>query len=113
MSPCPFLLAPCSNESLEQEDERNYPQYSDGTSGGLVPYLMKRIHGQGGARPMYADEDGPDGPIQITQAFATPDAGRVGPRARFEISWMEGGGCYVLGRKGKRGRLSKLEGDYD
>ena len=91
-----------------KEDERNYPQY-----GGLVPYLVARIHGEDGARPLYADEDVPDGPIQITQIFATPDAGRVGPRAKFKIYWKEGGGCYVLARKGKGGRLSKLEGDYD
>ena len=76
---------------------------------------MKRIHGQGGARPMYADEDGPDGPIQITQPFAKPIPGRrEGPRARFKIYWKEGGGCYILhARSGGGGMLSKLEGDYD
>ena len=107
MSPCPFLLAPCSNESLEQEDERNYPQY-----GGLVPYLMARIRGEDGARPLYADEDGPDGPIQITQAFATPIAGRVGPRAKFKVPWM-GPGLFVLQPNGGCGALKKLVGEYD
>ena len=113
MSPCPFLLAPCSNESLEQEDERNYPQYSDGTSGGLVPYLMKRIHGQDGARPMYADEDGPDGPIQITQAFPKLAPGRVGGnRAKFKVPW-KGPGLFILAPNSGCGQLRALTGEYD
>ena len=62
---------------------------------------------------MYADEDGPRGPIQITQAFATPDAGRVGPRAKIKIYWKEGGGCYVLGRRLEGAMLNKLKGEYD
>ena len=102
--------------TLTEEDERIYPQY-----GGLVPYLMKRIRGQDGARPLYADEDGPDGPIQITQVFATrarrsvrDDGRREGPRARFKISWKEGGGYYTLQRDPNgSGKLSKLKGEYD
>ena len=54
---------------------------------GLVPYLVGRIHGEDGAEPLYADEDGPGGPIRITQAFATPVGGRVGPRGKFKVPW--------------------------
>ena len=52
-------------------------------------------------------------PIQITQAFATPDAGRVGPRARFKIYWKEGGSYYILQRRLEGGMLSKLQGEYN
>ena len=45
---------------------------------GLVPYLMKRIHGEDGVEPLYADKRGPGGKIQVTQAFAKPVSGRVG-----------------------------------
>ena len=104
--------------TLTKEDERNYPAYcskhGDRQGAGLVEYLMARIRGEDGARPLYADEDGPDGPIQITQAFAKPIPGRKeGPRARFKIYWKEGGGYYILHRKGAGGLLRKLEGEYE
>ena len=92
--------------TLTEEDER-HPG-----SRGLVPYLMKRIHGEDGAEPLYADEDGPDGPIQITQAFATPVDGRVGPRAKFKVPW-KGPGLFALFPNGGCGQLKPLVGEYD
>ena len=94
--------------TLTEKDER-HPG-----SRGLVPYLMKRIHGEDGAALLYADEDGPDGPIQITQPFANPVGGRAGgPRARFKVPG-KGAGYYILQRiTDKKGQLTKLEGNYE
>ena len=75
---------------------------------------MRRIHGEDGAEPLYADEDGPGGPIQITQPYAKTVGGRAGgPRARFKVPWKDGG-YYILQRKtDKKGMLTKLEGNYE
>ena len=51
-------------------------------------------------------------PIQITQAFATPIAGRVGPRAKFKVPWM-GPGLFGLFDNGGCGHLKALVGEYD
>ena len=48
--------------------------------------LVNRIHGVGGAEPLFADA--PNQKIQITQAFADPIEGRqAGQRAKFICPW--------------------------
>ena len=37
---------------------------------GLVPYLVRRIHGEDGVALLYADEDGTDGPNLLPFALA-------------------------------------------
>ena len=80
---------------------------------GLVPYLVRQTHGEDGAEPLYADEDGPGGPIRITQAFAAPVGGRVGPRGKFKVPW-KGAGLFLLeNNNGGCGALKPLVGEYD